>query len=74
MYLTATTKGQNKVDTNELIFTTTLTVGDLVDLANYMADEETEIEVTKEQIEVLREQISDAVMRATQSFIDDNFG
>lgn len=62
------------MDTNELIFTTTLTVGDLIDLANYMADEETEIEVTKEQIEVLRERISDAVMSATQSFIDDNFG
>ena len=75
MYLTATTKGQNKVDTKEqIIFTTTLTVGDLSDFANYMDNEETEIEMTEKQIENLGEQISDAVMQTIQEFISNNFG
>lgn len=62
-----------QVPNDTVIFESKMRAEDVIDMASYMADDE-EIVLTEELCQELEAQLSDAVLRVLDSFIDDHFG
>lgn len=60
------------VPNDKVIFESKMCAEDVIDMASYMADDE-EIVLTEELCQDLEAQLSDAVLRVLDSFIDDHF-
>jgi len=65
-----TTKG-NTMDNDAIVYEFKLTFGDLIDMVNYMNDEDEIKELTQEQLDELNAYLGDAVTDAIASFIQD---
>lgn len=60
------------VPNDQVIFESKMCVEDIIDLASYMNDGD-EIVFTQELCDELEAQVSSAVLRAIEDFLDDNF-
>jgi hypothetical protein len=59
------------MNNDSIVYEFKLTFGDLIDMVNYMNDEEEIEELTQEQLDELNAYLGDAVTDALTSFIQD---